>query len=223
MSTALRLAKEAQAMFEAADKQNRALTADERIHVDELLDRAKDHHEMEKKVRDLGHDLGAGIGSVHLGEITGGGPGERFVKAQEYLRIKDPGSRGQNWSTGPIQVSDIPLSAKGTLLEPGVGGPGGGLVAPYYQPGAVSKLFEPLSVANVFGSSQVAASQGSVHHRRDRHLGRRGFRGGWSLRLPSWPSSWEWGAPGSARSTPQTEGATSRWPIRFPLAAMGAP
>jgi hypothetical protein len=48
---------------------------------------------------------------------------------------------------------------KGTVLETTVGGPGGGPVAPYYEPGIVSKLFEPLGVAQLFGSSQTVASQ----------------------------------------------------------------
>jgi HK97 family phage major capsid protein len=39
------------------------------------------------------------------------------------------------------------------------GGPGGGLIPPAFQPGIVSKLFEPLGVADVFGSSQTTASQ----------------------------------------------------------------
>lgn len=87
------------------------------------------------------------------------GPGDAFVKSAEYLRIKDPGARGQQWSTGPVQVSNVSLSMKGTLLETGVGGPGGGVVPPEYQQGIVSKLFEPLGVADVFGSSQTNASQ----------------------------------------------------------------
>ena len=44
-------------------------------------------------------------------------------------------------------------------LETGAGGPGGGAVPPLYEPGVVSKLFEPLGVAEVFGQSQTTASQ----------------------------------------------------------------
>jgi HK97 family phage major capsid protein len=160
MSTALRLAQEAQGIFEAADRKNRALTADERLHVEDLLDRAKEHGEAEKKINDLGRQLGAPEISVsNLDGSRFGGPGDRFVKSAEYQKIKDPGARAQTWSTGPIPVSDVPLSSKGTLLETGVGGPGGGAVAPYYQPGVASKLFEPLGVADVFGQSTTTASQ----------------------------------------------------------------
>jgi HK97 family phage major capsid protein len=160
MSTALRLAQEAKGVFEAADKQNRALTGDERIHVEGLLKRAEEHGEAEKKLKELGQQLGApGIAFQGLDGRVGGGPGDRFVKSSEYLKIKDPAARGQTWSTGPIQVSDVALSMKGTVLETGVGGPGGGLVAPAYEPGVASKLFEPLGVADVFSSSVTTASQ----------------------------------------------------------------
>jgi HK97 family phage major capsid protein len=143
------------ALLDRAEAEGRDLTATEMGQYERLLNLAKQAGELEK----LGRDLGAGLGPVYHGSHTGGGPGDRFVKAQEYLRIKDPASRGQNWSTGPINVSDVPLSAKGTLLEPGVGGPGGGLTPAFYEPGVVSRLFEPLTVANVFGSSQTTASQ----------------------------------------------------------------
>jgi HK97 family phage major capsid protein len=93
-----------------------------------------------------------------------------FVKSAGYQRIQDASGRGQTWSTGPVEVSKTPLMQrmpasngfemyKGTLLETGVGGPGGGLVAPQYEPGVVSKLFEPLGVSEVFGQSTTTASQ----------------------------------------------------------------
>jgi HK97 family phage major capsid protein len=72
----------------------------------------------------------------------------------------DPSGRGQTWTTGPVEVSAMPLTLmKGTLLETGAGGPGGGLVPPMYQPGVVDKLFEPLGVRDVFGQSTTTASQ----------------------------------------------------------------
>ena len=92
------------------------------------------------------------------GGAMGGGPGDRFVASKEYQRVM-AGDRGQTWTTGPIQVSEVPMDLKGTLLEPGVGGPGGGLVPAQYQQGVVEKLFEPLGVRDVFGSSTTTASQ----------------------------------------------------------------
>jgi HK97 family phage major capsid protein len=78
---------------------------------------------------------------------------------QGYQAIKDADHRPQRYSSGPIEVSRTPLLTKGTLLEAGAGGPGGGLVPPSYAPGVVEKLFEPLGVADVFGSSVTTGSQ----------------------------------------------------------------
>jgi HK97 family phage major capsid protein len=80
-----------------------------------------------------------------------------FVKSQQYRRILDPESRGQGWSTGPVKVGGF--DTKGTLLEPGVGGPGGGLVPPDYRPGVVQKLFEPLSVVDLIPAAPTSGSQ----------------------------------------------------------------
>jgi len=67
--------------------------------------------------------------------------------------------RPQKWSTGPIEVAGpSALQAKGTLLE-GAGGGGQALVPPAHQPGIVSKLFEPLGIAAVFGSSQTTSRE----------------------------------------------------------------
>ena len=87
---------------------------------------------------------------------VGGGPGDVFIQSAGYKQIQRPDQRPQQWSSGPVEV---PLQMKGTLLESGAGGPGGGLTPPYYQPGAVSKLLEPLGVADLFGVSQTTASQ----------------------------------------------------------------
>jgi hypothetical protein len=61
---------------------------------------------------------------------------------------------------GPVEVmAPVQLQAKGTLLESTAGGPGGGWIPSFYQPGVVSKLLEPLGVADVFGQSQTTGSQ----------------------------------------------------------------
>ena len=88
-----------------------------------------------------------------------GGPGDRFVASEGYRRIKSVDARPQQWSSGLVEVSSAPYQTKGTLLEGGAGGPGGGLTPPYYQPGVSSKLFEPLGVSDLFGSSTTTASQ----------------------------------------------------------------
>jgi hypothetical protein len=58
MSTAIRLAQEAQGIFEQADKEGRTLTGDERIYVENLLERSKESHELERKFQELDGSLG---------------------------------------------------------------------------------------------------------------------------------------------------------------------
>jgi hypothetical protein len=122
MSTAHRLAREAQAVFEAADRQGRSLTADERIHVESLLDRAQEAKGFATRLSNLGAvDLHT-FDNYWDGASTDT-PGAAFVRSDGYQRIKNAESRPQNWSSGLVEVSTIPLSAKGTLLE-GAGAPG---------------------------------------------------------------------------------------------------
>jgi HK97 family phage major capsid protein len=156
IKSASQLVAEMQEIYERADCSKRDLTPAERSDVEHLLVEIKS----KKNIEDLGREIGLGAGmefSTNGGNA--GGPGDMFVKSSEYKRIKDPGARGHEWSTGPIQVSNVALSAKGTLLESTVGGPGGGPVPPAWEPGIVSKLFEPLGVSDVFGQSQTTASQ----------------------------------------------------------------
>jgi HK97 family phage major capsid protein len=157
MSTAARLAEEAEGIFEAADRQNRALTADERQHVENLLERAKDHHSAEKAIREIGGDLFGGgqrVVTKSLADHGGDGPGDLFVRSEQWKAIADPSRRAQQWTTGPV---DISVKA-GTLLE-GSGGQGAGFVpVPDVRPGVVSKLLEPLGIASVFGQAQTTSS-----------------------------------------------------------------
>jgi hypothetical protein len=140
----------------------------------ELVDATKSQHELEKSMREIGGELGgAGPSFVKATDpnhsFTGGGPGDVFIASKGYQEIKDSSGRAQTWSTGPVEVSKVPLIErmpsmshalyKGTLLETGAGGPGGGLVPPFYQPGVVDKLFEPIAVRDVFGQSTTTASQ----------------------------------------------------------------
>jgi capsid protein len=134
-----------------ADSEARELTATERQQVADLVEGAK----TAKSVEDFSLQLGAAAS-----DSTGGGPGDVFIKSQGYKAIRASDLRPQQWSSGPVEViSPTGMQAKGTLLESGAGGPGGGLVPPMYQPGVVSKLFEPLGVADVFGQSTTTASQ----------------------------------------------------------------
>jgi HK97 family phage major capsid protein len=159
--TAARLADEIQGIWDAADRENRGLTADERQYVEGLVDEAKSQHNIERKISEIGGRLAGGAMMTDPNaSFAGGGPGDVFVKSAAYQKVADASGRGQRWSTGPVEVSSVPLMMmKGTLLETGAGGPGGGMVPPFYQPGVVDKLFEPLAVRDVFGQSTTTASQ----------------------------------------------------------------
>ena len=162
---------EIQDVWANADREGRDLTSGERAHVEQLIESAKSMHSIEQQMRELGGDAPAFVTSTDPNHsFAAGGPGDVFIASKGYQRIQDASGRGQTWSTGPVEVSKTPLMQrmpasnafsmyKGTLLETGVGGPGGGLAAPHYEPGVVSRLFEPLGVRDVFGQSTTTASQ----------------------------------------------------------------
>ena len=158
--TAKALASQIEAVWNAADAEGRDLTPDERIHMEELIVATKSQHNIEKQIRDLGGDAPEFVTRTDPNHsFAGGGPGDVFVKSAAYQQIQDASGRGQTWTTGPVEVSSSHVLIKGTMLESAVGGPGGGLVPPFYQPGVVDKLFEPLGVRDVFGQSTTTASQ----------------------------------------------------------------
>jgi hypothetical protein len=158
MSKAARLAAEAKGIFDAADQKGRSLSGDERNYVEDLLRRAQEAKELEGKFSQFdGFASPSTFTDPGAPWATGsGGPGDVFVQSKGYQRVKDASARGANWSSGPV---DVGYQMKGTLLESGAGGPGGGLTPPYYEPGVVQKLFEPLSVSSLFASSPTTASQ----------------------------------------------------------------
>jgi hypothetical protein len=155
--TAKAIAADIQVLTERADNEGRDWTTDERVQVQGLLDDATAQRDIEQKMKALDGTLPATVFQPG-GDSTHGGPGDRFIASKGYLRVKESAGRGQTWTTGPVEVSSDIL-VKGTMLETGVGGPGGGPVPPMYEPGIVSKLFEPLAVSDVFGQSTTSASQ----------------------------------------------------------------
>ncbi len=168
MSTAQRLAKEAATIMDSAERSGRALTADERVYLGDLLKRAEDQHVAEKAYRTTLRRLGgdntamttAGDASFNA---TATDPGARFVHSDGFKSIADGPSRPQTWSTGMIEVSDAPpWQLKGTLLE-GSGSPGsgtGGGLIPTSQvvPGVVAKLFQPLVLEQLLGSNTATGN-----------------------------------------------------------------
>jgi HK97 family phage major capsid protein len=151
--SARQLAEEIREKWNRAEVEGRDLTLTERREIQALIDSAESQHEIEKSMRSVGlGDLGPV--STDSRSVTGN-PGAAFVKSAGYTRIADPASRGQSWSTGMVDVG--PLQGKaGTALE---SGQGAGLVpVPQVAPGVVTKLFEPLGVADVFAQSQATTS-----------------------------------------------------------------
>jgi HK97 family phage major capsid protein len=113
----------------------------------------------EDKMAALGKAIGAPGGSGHF-NVTSGDPGSVFVASQGFKRIQDASSRGQQWSTGPVEV--LSYQMKGTLLE-GIGSPGtgtgGGLVpVPQVVPGVVAKLAQPLVLEDLLSSAQATVN-----------------------------------------------------------------
>jgi HK97 family phage major capsid protein len=157
--TAKALASEIEAVWNAADAEGRDLTPAERSNMEELVAAATSQHGIEKQIREMDPGSISFVTRQDGGAALSGGPGDVFVKSAGYQRIADPSGRGQQWTTGPVEVSSTHVLHKGTMLETTVGGPGGGLVPPFYQPGVVDKLFEPLAVRDVFGQSTTTASQ----------------------------------------------------------------
>jgi HK97 family phage major capsid protein len=160
-SRAARKAFEAKSIFDVADDAGRELSADERARVTDLLDGAKADRELEAKMTELGHRLGApDLVPDSPFALAGLSPGERFVRSPGYRKVKSADGRGQQWSTGliEVQVLRVALEAKGTLLE-SAGGGGGALVpVPQVVPGVVDTLFRPLVLEDLLLNGQATGN-----------------------------------------------------------------
>jgi hypothetical protein len=153
MSRTFDLFAQVSEILDRAEAEGRELTVGEKKEYDSLLARTKRAAAHEKALRELS---GVGSGqdySVSQGDYAGGGaasPGEAFVNSRGYKSIRASEARGDNWTTGPV---DVGLSMKGTLGETtGGAGPGGGLTPAGYVPGIVSTLFQPLGLVDYFGA-----------------------------------------------------------------------
>ena len=153
-----------QGIWDSADRAGRDLTMSERTEVTEMLEQIKS----QKAIEQLGRDLGAGMPEFVRGDGSPFGaavgahasPGEAFVASKGYKAIKNSSARGQQWTSGMV---DVGLSMKGTLLEgagsPGSGSGGGWLPVPQVVPGVVDKLFQPLKLENLLLSGVATGNQ----------------------------------------------------------------
>jgi HK97 family phage major capsid protein len=147
--SARQLTNEVNAIIKRADDHARDLTPAERGTVESLLDAAEAQNRIEQQMKQLSSGGGPEV-TMMDGTTTWGDPGQRFVPSEGYRRVKDGSSRGQTWSTGPV---DVGYASKGTLLE-GSGAPGsgtgGGLVpVPQVAPGIVDKLVQPVTLESL--------------------------------------------------------------------------
>jgi HK97 family phage major capsid protein len=137
-------------LYKNADREHRALTDAEVAEVESALDAAEREHEIK--------GLAAPFDGFFAGP-AGGDPGSRFIASEGYKAISDPALRGQQWSTGAVEVG---MMAKGTLLEgagaPGSGTGGGLLQVPQVVPGVVETLFQRLTVADLLASAMATTN-----------------------------------------------------------------
>jgi HK97 family phage major capsid protein len=152
MSKMDELLGEIKSIWASVDAEGRSATTGEKATVERLL-RAVESEKMSERVKAvLGGDgvdrSGPGMTGFH--DVS---PGERFVMSDGYKAVQSAQTRGQSWSTGPVDVS---YGTKGTLLEgsgsPGSGTGGGWLPVPQEAPGLVQKLFQPLKLESLLGS-----------------------------------------------------------------------
>jgi HK97 family phage major capsid protein len=147
---ARRASERVKAIVYAAQSEGRELTTAERTEAKNLLDGAfADIAAVRRRDRLDGPSYLHGAGNN-----TGGGLGDQFVRSAGWKRISDPNGRGQQWSSGPVELSW--RGKGGTLLE---GSTGSGFTpTPEVVPGIVTKLFERPTIANLFSQGQVSTS-----------------------------------------------------------------
>src|SRR2546430_2685197 len=116
VSQPARLAQEAQTVFDAADQQGRSLTSDERSYVEDLLNRAEERGQYEKRLRDTGL-LDSFAGSAGAAAAVSHDPGLAFIQSEGWKSIADSSTRGREFTTGLVEVTGPPMQMKGTLLE----------------------------------------------------------------------------------------------------------
>ena len=134
------IAAEMEAVWKAAEAENRDLTPAERSHMEELVEAARSQHRIEEQIKQLDPRSVSFVTEPNGPRRATGGPGDVFVQSKGWQQVADPGARGQRWSTGLVEVGPSFQTKAGTLLESGQGA--GWVSTPQVVPGVVDKLFE---------------------------------------------------------------------------------
>jgi HK97 family phage major capsid protein len=154
------LAKKARAIAKSADLEGRDLTQQERVELHGLLDEVESLKESGAQVAAFGKAIGGVDSSVpQVGgyHSASGGPGDMFVNSPGFKAISDPAHRGQQWTSGAVEVGAMALQTKaGTLFESGQGS--GLFPVPQVVPGVVSRLFEQPAVTDLIPQNQATTS-----------------------------------------------------------------
>jgi hypothetical protein len=137
--------------YREAEREGRDLTPEEQAEIEQAVDASSRERSRAAFTKALGGDGPIDEVGGELGVARD--PGALFVQAAGYKQVQDPATRGQQWSTGAIEVGSLgrrmPFEAKGTLLE-GAGAPGAGsggslVPVPTVVPGVVTVLADGLS------------------------------------------------------------------------------
>jgi HK97 family phage major capsid protein len=151
------LVSKAKAIIDGADLEDRGRTPAENLEVSRLIKQISDLRQgsVAADMDRIGRQIGVeGGGTTDPFYAIGGGPGDRFVKSQEYRKIADPAARSSRWSSGPVEVKANLL--EGTLASPGTGG---ALVQTDVQPGVKPILFQPLTIADLIPSAPTTSNK----------------------------------------------------------------
>src|SRR5262245_41907680 len=143
------LMTEGQGLIDTARLEGRTRTPEEEHRLVDVMAEMKQLRGTQAEVDGFLH------GAEKIEELSPSGPvgsgrlGD-FIHSEGYKKIQSSSSRGQTWSSGAV-----PIATKGTLLE---GSTAGTLVPAEYQAGIVSKLAQPIGLADYFGQEQTTAS-----------------------------------------------------------------
>ena len=150
-----KLAEKGKAIIDCTVIEDRARTPSEERQLGEIHARLKELRDEQGHQKDVDGFRAGGSNAeeIRVGSAAPAGRlGDAFITSKGYKSIKDAQTRGQTWSSGPVEV---PYQQKGTLMEGSVAGT---LVPAQYQPGIVSKLFQPVGLADYFGQETTTSS-----------------------------------------------------------------